>query len=474
MRGDFSSLKNDPSKQFTRVMMQQGRPQLDADWNEQAAIVLHFLRSLTRDLIGPYAGPVDYCGFRIITEGDAENLKREGWQKEAIEDLLGRLEEGQGDFLIGPGRYYIDGIPCVNEHFVAYSDLVDFDRYGLEKKKGSTYLIYLDAWERHITFIEDNSIPEPALGGVDTCSRAKLVWRIGALELKGADYDDKVNCMKVKERWHEIVQNWEHRHRGLLRARTVDATEAQGIEAGSRNGRYRGPTNQLYRVEVHHGGSPEQGGAAPTFKVSRENGSVIFPITGIDGSVVALAQLGRDGRSSVKAGDWVEVSDDDYELERRAEPLLQVGQVNVVNRQVILEGTTISKVGQDPSKHPILRRWDHRGGDPRRGGLELREGAAIIKESEHDGFWLNLEDGIQIQFRRGEHKNIYRTGDYWLIPARAETSDVEWPRHGNEPHALPPQGVDHHYAPLAILVYNGKVLITHSDCRLKFRLEAGF
>ena len=70
---------------------------------------------------------------------------------------------------------------------------------------------------------------------------------------------------------------------------------------------YRGLQNQLYRVEIHAGG--EAGGA--TFKWSRENGSVIFPILSISGKAVTLGHLGDGGRSGLDVGDWVEIVDDD-------------------------------------------------------------------------------------------------------------------------------------------------------------------
>ena len=45
--------------------------------------------------------------------------------------------------------------------------------------------------------------------------------------------------------------------------------------------------------------------------------------------------------------------------------------------------------------------------------------------------WIALEDGILIQFQPvqspGTGANTYRTGDYWLVPARVATGDVEWP-----------------------------------------------
>jgi hypothetical protein len=53
-----------------------------------------------------------------------------------------------------------------------------------------------------------------------------------------------------------------------------------------------------------------------------------------------------------------------------------------------------------------------------------------------------------------EYDRPYRTGDYWLMPARSLTQDIEWPRdaHG-QPRRLPPHGVEHRCCPLALLSY---------------------
>ena len=51
MKGDFTRDTFTPGKHFSRVLAQQGRVTVDADSNEQAAILLHYLRTLTRDLI---------------------------------------------------------------------------------------------------------------------------------------------------------------------------------------------------------------------------------------------------------------------------------------------------------------------------------------------------------------------------------------------------------------------------------------
>ena len=59
MKADLTRESFNPLKHFSRVLMQQGRVQLDADWNEQADILLRYLRQLGTDIIGPHGGPKD-------------------------------------------------------------------------------------------------------------------------------------------------------------------------------------------------------------------------------------------------------------------------------------------------------------------------------------------------------------------------------------------------------------------------------
>src|SRR5512139_2925179 len=92
MKADLTRNTFDPLKHYSRVLMQQGRVQLDADWNEQGAILLHYLQALAADLIGPHAGPQGAVGFKIGLAG----------------------EPGK-NFTIDPGRYYVQGILAENE-----------------------------------------------------------------------------------------------------------------------------------------------------------------------------------------------------------------------------------------------------------------------------------------------------------------------------------------------------------------------
>src|SRR5277367_2214284 len=88
MKADLTRNTFDPWKHFTRVLMQQGRVQLDSDWNEQAAILLKYVQALAADLIGPHGGPAAGLGFQVA-EGSIAT-----------------------DFAISPGHYYVDGILC--------------------------------------------------------------------------------------------------------------------------------------------------------------------------------------------------------------------------------------------------------------------------------------------------------------------------------------------------------------------------
>jgi hypothetical protein len=65
-RGDFSRLTFDPAKHYSSVLMQQGRVQLDADWNEQVDIAAHRLRTLAMDTIGATGAPAGSSGFEIV------------------------------------------------------------------------------------------------------------------------------------------------------------------------------------------------------------------------------------------------------------------------------------------------------------------------------------------------------------------------------------------------------------------------
>jgi hypothetical protein len=466
MTGDFTRDSFEPEKGFTRVLMQQGRPQLDADLNEQTAILWHYMRTVLTDLVGPYAGPYDRCGFGVITrEVTADELSPQE------RDELRALFKDPGEFILGPGRYYVGGILCENKHYLAYSAHLAPGESLLTPKRNVPYLIYLDVWERPVTSIEDESIGEPALNGLDTSLRAKVTWRVRIAELDKSVYGSG-DCNKVKEHWRKITHTWQPEHRGQLKVRLSDGAEKADHDRRHQETGYRGPQNQLYRIEVHHGGPALGGATGATFKVSRENGSVLFRISAIEDHTVTLDTIGRDERFGVRVGDWVEIDDASGHGVNPGR-LLQVQKADPSRRQITF-GEAVH-LGHPAHPPRVLRRWDHKAGDPKRGGLELRGGAAVLKEGEGSNGWLPLENGLRIQFQKSIPGNVYRAGDFWLVPARVATGGVIWPHEHGRPKAVSPHGTEHHYAPLAIVSFGSNgVLETQGDCRLKFNLPVAF
>ena len=465
MKGDFSRLNLfDPLKQYTRVLQQQGRVQLDADWNEQTDILLHYLRTLASDLIGPFGGPAANQGFGITAKPGAPD----GQNKIA-------------DLAIGAGRYYVDGLLAETGETLYSGQQPYLPEHG--DLPAAAFLVYLDVWERHVTFLQDDSLQEVALGGADTASRARLAWRV---RVTGKDKDGKPVADRLAKKtdtnrdgkdrdtaanvWPDLVKSWTPT--GRLQARARRGGDDTDPCTASPEASYRGLENQLYRVEV------QDWDPAGTlwFRWSRENGSVVFAIEDLEGEVATLASLGRDDASGLKQGDWVEITDDDFEEAGIPGPLRRVKDVDVSRNRVTLEapaeGGDLPKYGEAGSpgareKHALLRRWDHRESPPAKSGPKPR-GAVLYAVPAagpmgEDG-WLPLENGIQVRFQPG----TFRPGDCWLIPARTATGDVEWPGPPDNPDAVLPHGVEHRYAPLALVrgIATGDVL----DLRRKFAI----
>jgi len=558
MKADLTRNTFSPLKHFARVLMQQGRVQLDSDWNEQAAILLRYLQTLGADLIGPAGGP-GAAGFALTTlpvpsdfriglgryyvdgipcEADAEStpvtaatdgsgsLQVGQWTLdgmpfavnqlvEVFDDVaqpfappaftatvaqISKISQAKGQISLTPAVDISAGLNPSIRRVLTYSTQPDYpDPEALDQTLAdAAYLAYLDVWERHITYIEDNSIREVALGGPDTATRSKIIWQMKVI--KGQIADPNKPCDNFKPEDSQLLANLFGPDHGRLKAMAQRKSTATDPCVIPPDANFHGPENQLYRVEIHKPGNAWDGtttaagaGAntanAATFKWSRENGSVTFPITspistGDGVTTLTLANLGRDDRLGVAEGDWVEIQDDDYVLRNRASNLLQVQSIDRSTLQVTLNGTPDATVGNDQSKHPLLRRWDQKMGDPAEGGTTIGpDGAALIQEGTTT--WLELEDGVQIQFQPAPPGRTmqYRTGDYWLIPARTATADVEWPTEtvkdsqGNittSPLARRPQGIIHHYAPLGAFTVadNGAINLIddrkNETCRKSF------
>jgi len=481
MKGDFARVTFDPALHYSQVFQQQGRVLLEADWNEQAGIQLALLRALANDLVGPCwaAG----TGFAVTPQPHAAD-----WQ-------------------LAAGHFYADGVLCVNEAPCTlatqpYTPTPDADA-GLLDDPPADFVLYLDVWERHLCALEAPALNDPALDGIDTTSRAQVVWQArvldadaghvraqladvrGAVEARrqaAANDADKAALDQQMAELDKLRDSLDGQRAGedpclpprlWLGARATYAWPRMRAQLGpveadndpcviAADARYRGCENQLYRIEVHQGGTggTEAAPGSASFKWSRENGSVVFPVVdatsspNADGSAqlaVTLGTLGRDQRLGLSVNDWVELVDDDYTLAQRARSLLQVSAINPDDRIVTLAVPKgLTPYLPDANGHPLLRRWDQRQALTPQGTVPLLEGVPI-----------DLEDGIQVVFEAG---GLYATGDYWLVPARvAGNGMLDWPRSAGAPVALQSRGM-HHYAVLGMTDANG----AYHECCCRF------
>ena len=109
MKGDFSrqTYAVGARKHYSAVLMQQGRVQLDADWNEQGAIDRHRTETEAVDVIGGCGAPIHAAGFEITTDGKT--------------------------LFIGGGRYYVDGLLAENDAGkISYEDQGKLDLPGAD------------------------------------------------------------------------------------------------------------------------------------------------------------------------------------------------------------------------------------------------------------------------------------------------------------------------------------------------------
>ena len=407
MKGDITRSTFKTDKHYNRVLMQQGRVQIDADWNEQQDIVKHRIETGTVDVIGRCGAPMHDAGFALIPDGN--------------------------DLQITAGRYYVDGILCENEQVTAYTKQPDLPK--TDPIAEGTYLAYLDVWSRHITALEDPEIREVALGGPDTATRSKTVWQVKLHPLNVDEVALEPACSKSFGSWDEAIAPGT----GKLVARAQpDLTSSDPCIVTPGAG-YRRLENQLYRVECHESGTL----GTAKFKWSRDNGSIVTKWESQDGNNLTVSSIGRDAVLRFASGQWVELTDDTRELLGQAGTLVQLSKVEGSVLTIDPGSLTINLA--DFPVNPKIRRWD----------ME-----ALLQPTNAD--WVDLEDGVQVQLTVGS----YKTGDYWLIPARTATADVEWPKNDtNTPLSQLPNGIQHHYCRLALLVFDGEEWTCGTDCR---------
>ena len=482
-------------------MIQQGSAQVDADWNEREAIDQHCAETTVADIVGKCGGPADGAAFAVTSLG-------------------------AGDFLLGAGHYYVDGILCENESAVAYTAQPDrIDVQALETDK--SYLLYLDVWQRHITALEDAEIREPALGGPDTATRVKTIWQVCVLTLDSVDSENPCASGDIGS---------------VLDPGTARLTASTAAEQAPDDpcivppsAGYTGLENQLYRVEIHDPGAALNAADSTiyseevTLPTELQNEITVSSDQWTVGEAVELypskpgfpVMAGQLAYVTAKDGTKLTLNVPVKDLVADDEPRIrhvsttwatwkwsrENGSVVTAIEKIDGNQITVSSLGPDANLGFPPGAWVEIIGDAaelegkpgqlaqiddadeasrvitlksapaalatndRYPKLRRWDGVAAVKyvtPEESDTNWLPLESGIQVRFASG---GDYRTGQYWQIPARTATAqspngEIEWPRDAaNNSIAVVPRGITHHFCRLGVVTVGQQGVIDFTDCR---------
>ena len=357
MKGDFSRFGSNRKKRYSAVLMQQGRLQLDADWNEHAQIAEHCNTSLFRDLVGRSGTPE-------TPEGNAMTLVK--------------TTNPEG-LALAPGAYYIDGLLIENEDQIALK-LPDTSEDGI-------FLYYIDAWTREVNAIEDEDLIDPAVG-LETAVRLKTEWKVRHRQIDANEADDlRETCQKGN--WPEtLTAPWEQPlSTGKLK---IDFTEA-GIKDNKKS-------NRLYRIEIHQD-DPES--SEFFFKWSRDNAFVCAEIVTTDGgdNTYTLKNANAEIQKAFKEAAWIELS-----VPGSTGMMLDMSKAgNYFDEDDVLHLEITHKEFEDIFKDEskvTIRRWD-----------------GVFSSDENKGL-LGEELGITFEYSEAADSPFYRNGDYWQILVR--------------------------------------------------------
>jgi len=400
MKGDFSRFSFDRKKRYSAVLSQQGRLQLDSDWNEQAQIAERRNASLTRDLVGRSAMP----------EGKRMELKVVG----------GTLTLASG------GVYYVDGLMIENEN--TGSVKLGSPKNADGQPVGGNFLYYLDAWAREVDAIEDENLIDPALG-LETAVRLKTEWCIRYRRLGDETPSNKATYLKGH--WPEPTEDWERRLSTGTLLIAPDTADSKTLKVKTRDSR-------LYRIEVHQ---DDELSAKPFFKWARNNASICAEVVIVEG-FFELKNDSEEARNAFKNAKWIEMSipgqmnSDGSRLRLMIDMTkkgndFDKGVFRIADTHEWMDQAVFGETLEDPKQMRKLRirRWD--------GVFSLDD--EDVKEA------LKEELGITLGCSTG----FYRDGDYWSILVR--DGEVENWEAGV---AKPAEGVEHHFVALGFVGFS--------------------
>lgn len=475
MSFDKSRFTFNPRNDYYGVVMQQGRVQLDSDWNEWLAELSRRIQAGTLDILGSAVYPAT-TPYAFLIKASSVG--------------------GTNVLTIGPGRMYVDGLltenhgdPTAAQWDPALAEMSDTPQPPPATETGAIdytqqpympvgtklppgngpFLAYLDVWIRPVTYLIDPDLVDKAVG-VDTTGRLQTAWQVKLMDLSNSP---GATCGSAISGWPPPASA------GLLTTGTAPSAPSGPccLTVGTA---YTGQENQFYRVEIHQQGVAETSAVPPTslaagiatFKWSHDNASVMTGVTSIanvtnsagnPASQLAVLSLGRDQVLGFAPGNWIEILDDNVEFSGQPGELHQIDTIDFSARTITLV-TPLSGFpagNTDLKVHTRIRRWDQSGKVYEQDGTTVwwdvdAHGGDIPVPPP--GTSLILESGITVTFSVSSSGGSFLTGDFWTFYARTADGSVE------KLDGVPPRGIHHHYARLAIVTFPNSA----QDCRTEW------
>lgn len=461
-------------KDYADLSMQQGRVLTDDDYNEGRQIARELQRRTGVDLIGSCGSPDE--GFSVVA--NSATADDNTWI----------------DFYIHEGTFYIGGLRL---ELLRENESFQLQKNWLQHEKeltsiDATHLVYLEVWQQPVSAVEDSELFEAALGGPDTATRLRTIWRVKL---------ETVTKKDCAEAWGELLGNWKKATPGEVGGELTvgnelipDTTLTVTFEdTGSQKDLckpsvvdgYLGAENRAIRVQLVDD---------KHFTWGFDNGSPLYRVTvSTDDkqkkTIVKMLTEPKDEAHWPKAGQvveflpWSAVLVNGEKLAEESAP----GHFAKVQSQYNPDDQTFSltsatelpnsygEAWKDRSDHDdllknpfnnkeldeylFMRVWDR--------GDDLTSDAKITITDEPDEPAKLGSTGLQVTFNNKDR----RPGDFWIIAARPETPNQVVPWQLEDKRA--PDGIRRLYAPLAIIDWynneSGQLKGNVQDCRKTFR-----
>jgi hypothetical protein len=484
MSFDNSRFTFNPWNNYSGVVMEQGRVQLDSDWNEWLAELNRRIQAGTLDTLGRAVYPSTTPNAFQISVTTAPNTVSIGPGRMYVDGLLAENHGDPAKAVWDPALAEMSNTPQPPPNptppppasgAINYTAQPYFPNAVLPAE-ADPFLAYLDVWTRAVTFLEDPNLIDKAVG-VDTTGRLQTVWQVKVVPVPAGTVCATVPPFPAPSA-------------GLLSTTTTPNAPSGPCCISTSTG-YTGMENQFYRVEIHQPGQPPAVPASlpftfplpagATFKFSRDNGSVMTGVTAITNhnnsaggpaTRLTVLSLGRDQTLGFAPGDWIEILDDVVELtgvpNGKPGELCLIDSVDPSGPYIQLTAPITLTFPTDPTTtHTRIVRWDQNGKIYESDGTKLTNLWVDLSAANSTGdipvppprTMLVLENGVTVSFDQTTAANGFLVGDFWTFAARTADGSVE------SLTKAPPRGIHHHYAALSVITFGTS---SATDCRTEW------